>query len=648
MIGITQPRRVAAMSVAKRVAGEVGCPLGHEVGYSIRFDDCTSPSTQIKYMTDGMLQREILADPYLKRYSVIMLDEAHERTIATDVLFALLKKAMVRRPSLKVIATSATLDAERFSVYFNRCPILTIPGRTYPVQILYSKDPESDYIEAAVNTALEVHLAEDSGDILVFLTGQDEIDMACTVLNERVKAFGHTIPELIVLPIYSTLPPEKQTRIFEPTPRGSRKVIIATNIAETSITIDGICFVIDSGFVKQNVFDPKLGMESLVVTPISQAQANQRAGRAGRTAPGKCFRLYTEAAYQSEMIPTTVPEIQRTNMANTALLLKAMGINNIPAFPFMDPPSTGAVHSALHLLFDLGALDDEGLLTSLGRRMADFPVDPPLARALIASAEKGCSAEMLSITAMLSVSTTVFHRPQDEKQRSRADARKARFHDPTSDHLTLLNLHAVWSGTPSTSRGRFCSENFVNERAMHQADHIREQLANLLTQHGYPIISYSSSSSLPPSLSSTEPIRRALCAGFCRNVARRSSDQDPGSFKTLTDGSTVFLHPSSALISPTRRGQQSADLVVYHSVVATSKEYMHCATSIKAEWLLEETRGLYKCKKAEAASASGRKVGGYVREEGIRPLAGRDTKGDEWRLSHRMRQSRRRGGATWG
>lgn len=471
MVGITQPRQVAATSVAKRVAEEVGCSLGHEVGYSIRFDDCTSPSTQIKYMTDGMLQREILADPYLERYSVIMLDEAHERTIATDVLFALLKKAMTRRPSLKVIATSATLDAETFSDYFNRCPILTIPGRTYPVQILYSKNPEPDYIEAAVTTALEIHLTEDSGDILVFLTGQEKINMTCAILTERVKAFGRTIPELIVLPVYSTLPPEKQSHIFEPTLRGSRKVIVATNIAETSITIDGIRFVIDSGFVKQNIFDPKLSIESLVVGPISQAQANQRAGRAGRTAPGKCFRLYTEAAYQSEMTPATVPEIQRTNMANTAPLLKAMGIDNILAFPFMDPPSASAVYSALHLLFDLGALDGEGLLTRLGRRMADFPMDPPLARTLIASAEKGCSAEMLSIAAMLSVSTIVFYRPQDEKQRCRDDVRKARFHDPTSDHLTLLSVHEAWSRTPPASRAAFCADNFVNARAMRQADH---------------------------------------------------------------------------------------------------------------------------------------------------------------------------------
>jgi ATP-dependent RNA helicase DHX8/PRP22 len=336
MIGCTQPRRVAAVSVAKRVSEEVGCQLGQEVGYTIRFEDVTSPATKIKYMTDGMLQREILMDPDLKRYSVIMLDEAHERTIATDVLFALLKKTIKKRDDLKIIVTSATLDADKFSEYFNSCPIFTIPGRTFPVEILYSREPESDYLDAALTTVMQIHLSEPMGDILLFLTGQEEIDTACEILYERMKALGAGVPELIILPVYSALPSEMQSKIFEPAPPGSRKVVIATNIAETSITIDFIYYVIDPGFVKQNAYDPKLGMDSLVVTPVSQAQANQRAGRAGRTGPGKCFRLYTEAAYQSEMLPTTIPEIQRQNLSTTILMLKAMGINDLLRFDFMD------------------------------------------------------------------------------------------------------------------------------------------------------------------------------------------------------------------------------------------------------------------------------------------------------------------------
>jgi ATP-dependent RNA helicase DHX8/PRP22 len=270
IIGCTQPRRVAAMSVAKRVVREVGCPLGEEVGYAIRFEDCTSQATKIKFMTDGTLQREILLDPSLKKYSVIMLDEAHKRTIATDVLFALLKRALKTRPDLKAITTSATLDPEKFSSYFNNAPIFTIPGRTFPVEILYSREPESDYLDALA-TVMEVHLTEPTGDILVFLTGQEEIDTACEILSERMKALGPGVPELVILPMYAALTPEMQSRIFEPAPPGGRKVIIATNIAETSITIDNIYYVVDPSFVKQDAYDPKLGMDSLIASTSEPA-----------------------------------------------------------------------------------------------------------------------------------------------------------------------------------------------------------------------------------------------------------------------------------------------------------------------------------------------------------------------------------------
>lgn len=339
MIGCTQPRRVAAMSIAKRVAEEVGCQLGQEVGYAIRFEDCTSSATKIKYMTDGMLEREVLMDPELKRYSIIILDEAHERTISTDVLFALLKKTLKRRSDLKVIVTSATLDADKFSAYFNECPIFSILGRTFLVEIMYSREPESDYLDAALVTVMQIHLTELPGDILLFLTGQEEIDTSCEILFERMKVLGSSILELIILPVYSGLPSEMQSKIFDPAPPGSRKVVIATNIAETSITIDHIYYVIDPGFVKQNAYDLKLRIDSLVITPISQAQAKQRVGRAERTGPGKCFRLYTETAFQFEILSTSIPEIQRQNLSHTILMLKAIEINDLLHFDFMDPPS---------------------------------------------------------------------------------------------------------------------------------------------------------------------------------------------------------------------------------------------------------------------------------------------------------------------
>lgn len=271
------------------------------MGYTIRFEDCTGPETRIKYMTDGMLLRECLIDNRMPAYGLIMLDEAHERTIHTDVLFGLLKKAAGARRDLKIICTSATLDVVKFSTYFHEAPIFTIPGRTHPVETLYTKEPESDYLDASLITVMQIHLTEPAGDILLFLTGQEEIDTACEILYERMKALGADVPELIILPVYSALPSEMQTRIFEPAGPGARKVVIATNIAETSLTIDGIYYVVDPGFVKQKVYNSKSGMDSLVVTPISQQQAQQRTGRAGRTGPGKCYRLYTERAFKEEV-----------------------------------------------------------------------------------------------------------------------------------------------------------------------------------------------------------------------------------------------------------------------------------------------------------------------------------------------------------
>lgn len=556
-VACTQPRRVAAVSVAKRVSEEVGCQLGQEVGYTIRFEDCSSPSTRIKYMTDGILQREILLDPDLGKYSVVMLDEAHERTIATDVLFGLLKKTLKRRPDLKLIVTSATLDADKFSEYFNGCPIFTIPGRTYPVEIMYSKDPESDYLDAALVTVMQIHLTEPQGDILLFLTGQEEIDTSCEILYERMKSLGPSVPELVILPVYSALPSEMQSRIFEPAPSGSRKVVIATNIAETSITIDHIYYVIDPGFVKQNAYDPKLGMDSLVVTPISQAQAKQRAGRAGRTGPGKCFRLYTEAAYQSEMLPTSIPEIQRQNLSHTILMLKAMGINDLLHFDFMDPPPTNTMLTALEELYALSSLDDEGLLTRLGRKMADFPMEPALAKVLIASVEMGCSEEILTIVAMLSVQN-VFYRPKEKQQQ--ADQKKSKFHDPNGDHLTLLNVYNGWKKSGFNSP--WCFENFIQARQMRRAQDVRQQLLSIMERYRHKVISCGRD---------TTTVRQTLCTGFFRNSARKDPQEG---YKTLIEHTPVYMHPSSALFG------KNAEHVLFHTLVMTTKEYMHCATAI--------------------------------------------------------------------
>ncbi|KAH7488378.1 hypothetical protein PRIC1_007506 [Phytophthora ramorum] len=607
IIGCTQPRRVAASSVAKRVAEEFGCELGQEVGYSMRFEDVTSPETVIKYMTEGMLLREYLADSTLSKYSALMLDEAHERTINTDVLFGLLKDLVRKRKDLKIIVTSATLDAEKFSRYFFDCPIFTIPGRTFPVEILYTKEPELDYLDASLLCVMQIHLSEPEGDILLFLTGQEEIDTACEVLYQRIKALQERAlaPELIILPVYGALPSEMQSRIFEPAPKGSRKCVVATNIAEASLTIDGIYYVVDPGFCKQNAFNSKIGMDSLVVVPCSQASARQRAGRAGRTGPGKCYRLYTENAYKNEMLSTTVPEIQRANLGSVVLQLKAMGINDLMGFDFMDPPPQDALVMALENLYALGALDDEGLLTRLGKKMAEFPVEPKNAKVLLTSVVLGCAEEVLTIVAMLSVES-VFFRPK-EKQ-AQADQKKAKFHQPEGDHLTLLGVYEAWANSKFSNP--WCYENFIQARAIRRAQDVRKQLLSILDRYKMDVVSCGKN---------FNKVRRAIVAGYFANTAKKDPQEG---YRTMVEGQPVYIHPSSALFN------KSPEWVLYHELVLTTKEYMRNIMTIEPKWLVELAPAFFK--KGDPTKLSKRK-----RNEKIEPLYDRFNPPDSWRLSKR-------------
>uniref|UniRef100_A0A8C3GC76 ATP-dependent RNA helicase DHX8 n=1 Tax=Cyclopterus lumpus TaxID=8103 RepID=A0A8C3GC76_CYCLU len=607
-IGCTQPRRVAAMSVAKRVSEEYGCCLGQEVGYTIRFEDCTSPETVIKYMTDGMLLRECLIDSELGQYAIIMLDEAHERTIHTDVLFGLLKKTVQKRTDMKLIVTSATLDAVKFSQYFYEAPIFTIPGRTYPVEVLYTKEPETDYLDASLITVMQIHLTEPPGDVLVFLTGQEEIDTACEILYDRMKSLGPDVPELIILPVYSALPSEMQTRIFDPAPPGSRKVVIATNIAETSLTIDGIYYVVDPGFVKQKVYNSKTGIDQLVVTPISQAQAKQRAGRAGRTGPGKTYRLYTERAYRDEMLTTNVPEIQRTNLASTVLSLKAMGINDLLSFDFMDAPPMETLITAMEQLYTLGALDDEGLLTRLGRRMAEFPLEPMLCKMLIMSVHLGCSEEMLTIVSMLSVQN-VFYRPKDKQ--ALADQKKAKFHQPEGDHLTLLAVYNSWKNNKFSNP--WCYENFIQARSLRRAQDIRKQMLGIMDRHKLDVVSCGKA---------TVRVQKAICSGFFRNAAKKDPQEG---YRTLIDQQVVYIHPSSALFN------RQPEWVVYHELVLTTKEYMREVTTIDPRWLVEFSPAFFKVSDPTRLSKQ-------KKQQRLEPLYNRYEEPNAWRISRAFRR----------
>lgn len=576
-IGCTQPRRVAAMSVAARVSQEMNIKLGQEVGYSIRFEDCTSDKTIIKYMTDGMLLREFLNEPDLAGYSVMMIDEAHERTLHTDVLFGLVKDiSRFREDDFRLVISSATLDAEKFSAYFDNASIFMIPGRMFPVDIYYTKAPEADYIDAVIVSILQIHVTQPvPGDILVFLTGQEEIETTVELLNHRTKGLGSKIRELVICPIYSTLPSEMQAKIFEDIPEGARKVVIGTNIAETSLTIDGICFVIDIGFCKQKSYNPRTGMESLIVTPISKAAANQRAGRAGRTQPGKCFRLYTSWSYQHELEENTVPEIQRTNMGNVVLMLKSLGINDLLNFDFMDKPPPESLMRALEQLYALGALNDRGELTKLGRRMAEFPVDPMMSKVLIDSENYGCSNEILTIISMLSIGSAVFYRPKDRAVH--ADNAKLNFaRGGGGDHLTLMRCYNEWVDTGYSTQ--WCYENYLQVRSLNKARDVREQLEGLCERVEVE------QTSNPHDI---DAICKSLASGYFYNCAKFSSN---GEYKTVKNKHTVFVHPSSVLA----KDEDPARWLLYHELVFTSKEYMRMVAPIKGEWLTEIAPHYYK------------------------------------------------------
>lgn len=576
-IGCTQPRRVAAMSVAARVAQEMRVKLGNEVGYAIRFEDCTSERTVIKYMTDGTLHREFLSEPDLQSYSVMIIDEAHERTLHTDILFGLVKDIARFRPDLKLLISSATLDAQKFSEFFDGAPIFRIPGRRFPVDIYYTKAPEADYIDACVISVLQIHATQPLGDILVFLTGQEEIETCQEILTDRIRRLGSKVKELLILPVYANLPSDMQAKIFEPTPPGARKVVLATNIAETSLTIDNIIYVIDPGFAKQNHFNSRTGMESLMVVPISKASANQRAGRAGRVAAGKCFRLYTAWSYKHELEDNTIPEIQRINLGNAVLMLKALGINDLVHFDFLDPPPHETLVLALEQLYALGALNHHGELTKLGRRMAEFPVDPMMAKMILASEKYKCSEEIVTIAAMLSVNGAIFYRPKDKI--IHADTARKNFNHNCGDHLSLLNVYNQWKDSDYSTQ--WCYENFIQYRSMKRARDVREQLVGLMQRVEIEMVS---------NVTETVDIRKAITAGYFYHISRLSKG---GNYKTVKHNQSVTIHPNSALFEDLPRW------VLYHELVFTTKEFMRQVIEIESKWLLEVAPHYYKQKELE-------------------------------------------------
>jgi len=601
----TQPRRIAAQTLAQRVATEVGCPLGQEVGYTVRFDNVTSDTTtRIKYVTDGMLLREAtLTDPLLSRYSVIMVDEAHERNLNSDALLGILKKIRRKRKDLRIVVCSATIDAQAFLDYFvppkatkkrkrrwgprvgEQAPveeaeggtIISVDGRQHPVDILYLSEPVADYIRSTVETGLRIHREEGGGDILCFLPSGEDIDTAIRLADEYESADSSTNKKQIAfLPLYGSLPYQMQARVFQPkssSERNVRRIIFATNIAETSVTVPDVTHIIDCGFAKLPYFDAKTGFDRLIVAPISHASARQRAGRAGRVQSGKCCRLYAEKYMMDNMAEATPPEILRSNLTGFILTLKALGIHNVLSFDLMDHPSVDALSHGLECLYALGAVDDKIELTSRGIDMSAFPTEPRVSRMLLDSLDMGCSWEVIAVASILQV-RSIFLQPRTQRQKLDYNTAMADFADRSGDHVTYANLIAEMDDREMDHEE--CKEMFINRVALLKAIEIRNQLSRFLKRYGRV------QAMGVEGEERSRAIRKCVTAGFFFNVAKLAND---GNYYTVRGKHLVSVSQSSVLHS---HGDTSEYIVFgeTHDGRRGGIEITSCST-IDARWLRE-------------------------------------------------------------
>lgn len=584
-IAVTQPRRVAATSVAARVADEMDVKLGQEVGYSIRFEDKTTPNkTLLKYMTDGMLLREFLVDRTISKYSCIMIDEAHERTIATDLLLGLIKAILKDRPDLRIIISSATMNAAKFSKFYDDCPIFKVPGRRFPVDIHYTLQPESNYLNAAITTIFQIHTTQElPGDILVFLTGQEEIETMKDKLDAIMAKLGSRIPQMLITPIYANLPQEQQSRIFQPTPVNCRKVVLATNIAETSLTIDGIKYVVDPGFVKENSYLPSAGMSQLLTVPCSKASVDQRAGRAGRVGPGKCFRLFTKWSYQNELEMMPKPEILRTNLSQTVLLLLSLGVKDLINFPLLDKPTIPSLKKSLENLYILGALNSKGQITKLGKIITEFPCEPEFAKVLYSAAvDERCTGvleECLTIVSMLHETSSIFSGQKKE-------AVAAIIGEVESDHMLYLEVYNQWKNA-NYSR-MWCQDHKVQHKTLSRVRNIRNQLVRCCKKLKLDSIEKTTSE-----LDVTERVTKSFISGFPANIVQLGTM----GYQTMgksTGGLPIHIHPSSVVFQNQLDSKKPPKHLLYQQLMLTSKEYIRDCIPIKeVSWLKEMVPQLF-------------------------------------------------------
>ncbi|KAG7891919.1 hypothetical protein KL936_001862 [Ogataea polymorpha] len=572
-IAVTQPRRVAAINLATRVSEEYGCVLGREVGYSVRFSNVSNRQTKLKYITDGMLLRELMLDPILSRYSTVIIDEAHERTILTDLLLGFLKDLIFNKRAddeFKVIIMSATLDAERFSQFFENAPIFFVEGRMYPVERYYLGQPVEDIVDTVIKTVVQLNQTEPTGDILCFLAGQEDIDRVVDTLNKLAPILPKEAPILVPMPLYAALPSHVQMEVFRPVKANQRKVILATNIAETSVTVPGIRYVVDSGLRKVKVWRHQLGLSTLLIAPISKASAAQRAGRAGREAPGKCYRLYRETDY-FKLSDNTEPEILRSDVISPVLMLKKMGVNDILGWHWLENPGRESLVAALQQLYSLNALNDRGQITELGEKMVVLPVAPHLAAVLIRAHGLGCLGPVIDIVACLSVDNLLMSPPserRDEVNERRKDTCK--LGTIYGDLLMLKELFDLYTSlADNTERKEWCKQLCINFKGFKDVLRVRRQIAEYMGM----LKMHEGDGSLDAKL-----VLKAFLSGFLTNTAIGMPDR---SYRTVATGDLVSVHPSSLLFG------QRKPAIMYIEYVYTVKGYARAVSMIELEWLQE-------------------------------------------------------------
>ena len=569
MIGVTQPRRIAATSVAARVASELGTPLGTDVGFQIRFEDRTSAATYVKFMTDGILLAEIHGDPLLRRYDTIVIDEAHERSLTIDFLLGWVKRILPERPDLKVVISSATIETERFSEFFGGAPVIQVEGRTFPVDVLYEPpNDEDDLPDAVANAVANVTSLDPHGDILVFLPGEREIRETENELTRR--NLRHTV----IQPLYARLSAGDQAKVFASIPQ--RRVILATNVAETSVTIPGIVYVVDTGVARLSRYDPRSGTTRLQIEGISQASADQRKGRCGRVRDGICVRLYDEASFNARPAFTD-PEIKRTGLAGVILRMKSLGLGDVEDFPFLDPPQPKAITEGYRVLEELGALGEKRELTPLGQKLARFPVDPRIGRMIFAGAELGVLRNVLVIAAALNIQDPR-ERPRELQQK--ADDLHRRFRDERSDFIGLLRLwefvsEAERKGTSNLRRT--CKDNFLSFMRVREWGEVYRQLDEVAKELG-----------LGRGVSTKgeeDALHRALLTGLLSKIG----NYKPETRNYIGAKQTRFaIHPSSAL------ARKPPAWIMAFELVETTQLFARTAAKVEPEWLLAAATHLVK------------------------------------------------------